>query len=93
MGIKIEVVGLRPGEKLYEELFYEFENEVGTSHEKIRLATHPELNIQLFNLKIKELEKAFNSFKTEMTKNLMLEIINIDQPSQAHTNNVLPITK
>ena len=33
--IKIEYVGLRPGEKLYEELITEGENIVPTPHEKI----------------------------------------------------------
>jgi len=36
--IAIEFIGLRPGEKLYEELFHGSENLVGTSHPKILLA-------------------------------------------------------
>lgn len=36
--IKIEYVGLRPGEKLYEELFHEQEQLLATGHEKLRLA-------------------------------------------------------
>lgn len=36
--IKIEYVGLRPGEKLYEELFHEQEQLLPTGHEKLRLA-------------------------------------------------------
>ncbi|MCL2410682.1 MAG: polysaccharide biosynthesis protein [Treponema sp.] len=33
--IKIEIVGIRPGEKLYEELFFNYETVDRTSHEKI----------------------------------------------------------
>lgn len=36
--IKIEYTGLRPGEKLYEELFHESEKLAGTTHPKILLA-------------------------------------------------------
>ncbi|MGI9227410.1 MAG: polysaccharide biosynthesis protein [Gammaproteobacteria bacterium] len=36
--IKIEIIGLRPGEKLYEELFHASEDYTGTKHPKILLA-------------------------------------------------------
>jgi FlaA1/EpsC-like NDP-sugar epimerase len=36
--IKIEYVGLRPGEKLYEELFDDYEEIIPTQHEKLRIA-------------------------------------------------------
>ena len=36
--IEIEYTGLRPGEKLYEELFHENENILATSHHKIKQA-------------------------------------------------------
>jgi FlaA1/EpsC-like NDP-sugar epimerase len=36
--IAIEYIGLRPGEKLYEELFHSSENLIGTKHPKILLA-------------------------------------------------------
>ncbi|MGE5153061.1 MAG: polysaccharide biosynthesis protein [Bdellovibrio bacteriovorus] len=36
--VAIEYIGLRPGEKLYEELFYDSEDLVATDHPKIRVA-------------------------------------------------------
>jgi FlaA1/EpsC-like NDP-sugar epimerase len=92
--IDIEVIGLRPGEKLYEELFYEFEKEVATEHKKIRRATHPEMDFQLLNKKITELEEISNSFDTELTRRLMREIIDMDLKSGNEKNsNVLPLSK
>jgi FlaA1/EpsC-like NDP-sugar epimerase len=41
LDIRIEYIGLRPGEKLYEELFYRSEELVATAHPKIRVARSP----------------------------------------------------
>jgi FlaA1/EpsC-like NDP-sugar epimerase len=38
--IEIEFTGLRPGEKLYEELYFDDERRVGTSHPKVFCALH-----------------------------------------------------
>ena len=47
--IAIEYCGLRPGEKLYEELFHEREALVPTSHEKIMRAQYREMDWQVLN--------------------------------------------
>ncbi len=53
--IKIEYVGLRPGEKLYEELITEGENIVPTRHEKIMVLKGIECDLELLNGKIDKL--------------------------------------
>jgi len=53
--IKIEYIGLRPGEKLYEELITEGENIVPTNHEKIMVLKGMECNLQILNGQIDEL--------------------------------------
>ena len=53
--IKIEYIGLRPGEKLYEELITEGENIVPTRHEKIMVLKGIECDVKLLNGKIEEL--------------------------------------
>jgi FlaA1/EpsC-like NDP-sugar epimerase len=53
--IKIEYVGLRPGEKLHEELITEGENIVPTRHEKIMVLKGMECDLKLLNGKIDEL--------------------------------------
>jgi FlaA1/EpsC-like NDP-sugar epimerase len=53
--IKIEYIGLRPGEKLYEELITEGEGILPTSHEKIMVLKGVDCNLQILNGKIDEL--------------------------------------
>ena len=45
--IKIVYTGLRGGEKIDEELFYEYESPDETSHEKLLLASHKKLDEKL----------------------------------------------
>jgi FlaA1/EpsC-like NDP-sugar epimerase len=53
--IKVEYIGLRPGEKLYEELITEGEGILPTSHEKIMVLRGNECNLQMLNGKIDEI--------------------------------------
>jgi len=53
--IKIEYIGLRPGEKLFEELITEGENIVPTRHEKIMVLKGVECDLQKLNGQIEEL--------------------------------------
>jgi FlaA1/EpsC-like NDP-sugar epimerase len=53
--IKIEYIGLRPGEKLYEELITDGEDIVPTHHDKIMVLKGTECDLELLNGKIDEL--------------------------------------
>ncbi|MFH2044915.1 MAG: nucleoside-diphosphate sugar epimerase/dehydratase [Pseudomonadota bacterium] len=55
--IKIEYVGLRPGEKLYEELITEGENVIPTSHKKIMALKGVDCNINMLNGNIEKLSR------------------------------------
>jgi len=55
LDIKIEYIGLRPGEKLYEELITEDENIVPTHHDKIMVLKGVDCDLQLLNGKVDEL--------------------------------------
>ncbi len=46
--IAIEYIGLRPGEKMHEELFYKNEALMGTGYEKLLLAKAPEYDSEVF---------------------------------------------
>nr|PZN02262.1 MAG: nucleoside-diphosphate sugar epimerase [Bacillota bacterium] len=73
--IKIEFIGLRPGEKLHEELFYDKEDVIKTQCEKIYLAktssSYSEFKKELENLKNiflasnKELQKLIERFEEQ----------------------------
>jgi len=54
--VEITYTGLRPGEKLYEELFHEKETLVGTGHDKILLARVREVAWSELQRQIEELE-------------------------------------
>ncbi len=60
--IAIKITGLRPGEKIYEELLGDGENTIATYHPKIMIAKVKEINAPFFKQKIKEL----NSFNEEL---------------------------
>ncbi|WJW76718.1 nucleoside-diphosphate sugar epimerase/dehydratase [Thiohalobacter sp. IOR34] len=60
--IEIVFTGLRPGEKLYEELFHEQEALQPTGHAKIRLARHRSLDWEALNSRFEALEAACRRF-------------------------------
>jgi len=67
--IKIETVGLRPGEKLYEELLMAEEGLITTKHKKIFIA-------QISDITIKELEQKLDKLNNiEYNKNYSLKIV------------------
>ncbi|MBU3948265.1 MAG: polysaccharide biosynthesis protein, partial [Proteobacteria bacterium] len=72
--IKIEYIGLRPGEKLYEELITEGENVIPTSHEKIMVLKGLDYNINMLNGNIDKLSK-FSEEQDQENIKKTLEII------------------
>lgn len=72
--IDIKITGLRPGEKLYEELLANGENTLPTYHKKILIGKVKELNYTLVKSKIDELCVS-NMFFNGNTMTLMKEIV------------------
>ena len=73
--IRIEYIGLRPGEKLFEELITEGEGIVPTSHEKIMVLSGTECNMDLLNGGIDELARLAYEQDTDKIKENLQEIV------------------
>lgn len=72
--IQIEIIGLRPGEKLYEELFFEEENVTSTIHDKIFVAKPTFTDYKLL---MKSLEEAKRIIKEGTDEDLKVYIQSI----------------
>jgi len=79
--IKIEYIGLRPGEKLYEELITESENIVPTSHEKIMVLKGMECNLYVLNDQVDELATLAANQDGKRIKTKLQEIVSDYSPS------------
>ena len=73
--IKIEMIGLRPGEKLYEELFHESEKYSGTKHPKILLAESRVVDWEQFSSQLEELSEACKEHNLKQIIALLKAII------------------
>lgn len=92
--IDIRITGLRPGEKLHEELFYADEQKIRTSHEKILIARHPEINAKQLSEIITELEAACATFDEVKIRKLLDSAVLLEQfGNRNNTSNIIPITQ
>ncbi len=76
--IQIKFTGLRPGEKLYEELLMAEEGLTETKHDKIHVAKPSEINMKDIKHKLSELNKLLDSATNEQKdeiKKVMQEIV------------------
>ncbi|WP_257163210.1 polysaccharide biosynthesis protein [Cetobacterium somerae] len=70
----IEIIGLRPGEKLYEELLYDVTAAIKTDNNKIFITNIDRMNVDL-NYHLKKLEEAIKNPEKEELKELMKNFI------------------
>ena len=73
--IKIEIVGLRPGEKLYEELLNNTSKTLPTHHEKITIVQEKYENLDFVQGLVKELIKISKDFSKNEIVAKMKEIV------------------
>ena len=73
--IDIIYTGLRPGEKLYEELFHEKEALQSTTHEKILLARYREFDWERLNELMDAIELACSEYDEERVRSIMKKLV------------------
>ena len=73
--VEIQITGLRPGEKLYEEVLNELEGTKPSFHEKIRIAEVRQYDYQKVNQAIEELIAIAKQFENMATVRKMKEIV------------------
>lgn len=73
--INIKIVGLRPGEKLYEELLNDTSKTIPTYHEKIMIAEELQDEFEVLHFDIDELIQIANHFKNEEVVLKMKQIV------------------
>ncbi len=72
--IEIVYTGLRPGEKLYEELFYDKEALSGTNHAKIMLSRYQDVSDDIMS-KLDDIRQACNTCDEKRIKRLLCELV------------------
>ncbi|MCG7871465.1 MAG: polysaccharide biosynthesis protein [Candidatus Thiodiazotropha lotti] len=73
--IQIEYIGLRPGEKLYEELFHEKEELAKTSHEKVLLAHHRQVDWEWLNGVMQQMTTATEALDSQQLRALLGQLV------------------
>lgn len=73
--IQIIYTGLRPGEKLFEELFHELEPYEQTQHEKIFLAHPRQADWDKLGSHLREAELAVKRYDTEVLQRILLRLV------------------
>ncbi|MBI2993844.1 MAG: polysaccharide biosynthesis protein [Gammaproteobacteria bacterium] len=89
--VRIEFTGLRPGEKLFEELFHSYEQREQTAHRKIFLARHPEIDRQFLEARLTELRAACDHFDEEAIAGLLKTLTSGAPLREARASNVVSI--
>ncbi|MDX6567908.1 MAG: hypothetical protein QOH15_486, partial [Gaiellales bacterium] len=73
--IAIEVVGIRPGEKLDEDLFEKWETVAPTAHAKVRRATRPTIDAAWLEGRLDSLEQLSRDGDTLKAEELLLQMV------------------
>lgn len=89
--VKIEYIGLRPGEKMHEELFHPKERPVKTGHKKLWLARSREYDGNDIRRKISELQAACVRFDDELLLRLLKELVPEYSKTEESVDNLVYI--
>lgn len=73
--IAIEFSGLRPGEKLYEELLHSAENDLATCHDQIFIAQPESFDLKKLHQEIREIIRIANRFDNDLVIKKLKHIV------------------
>lgn len=93
--VDIVFTGLRPGEKLYEELFYDDEPLISTDHDKISLVQAPARDLQNIDSLIQEFNEACDAYDSKRVNELLWSLIPQHKVTResSRESNVIPMPK
>lgn len=84
-GIAIEVIGIRPGEKLYEELFYNRDNALPTRHPKILRADSAAIARYDMEKSLRDLDAAITAEDEAQARKLLFNLIGRENTAEQTT--------
>jgi len=90
--IEIVYTGLRPGEKLFEELFHAHESYAKTSHEKIFLTRSSDLNLDNMVEQLQRAEHAVRQYDNAQLRQILLELVPEMGKVPPRKRKVVPLT-
>ena len=73
--VEIQYVGLRPGEKLYEELFYDDEAKETTANDKVFRARHASADWRMVRQVVTQLEQSLDTAGDDDIKRILAELV------------------
>ncbi|MCL2348349.1 MAG: polysaccharide biosynthesis protein [Planctomycetaceae bacterium] len=80
--VEIQYTGLRPGEKLYEELYFDSEQTLETDHPKLRAATHRLFPIELVQTQMHSLCRLLDGGSDDQLKEMLHDFVPEYRPFQ-----------
>ncbi len=86
--INIEITGLRPGEKLYEELLCDTETNIATEHERIYINNLELIDVKELNNNICKLEKLAKISDSHEIVNTLVHLVGTYQPQRDNIGEV-----
>lgn len=87
--IEIVYTGLRPGEKLYEELFHEKENLTSTNHNKILLSESRKMDWEKLDIVLDKIELACDQYDEVKLKQLIHDLVP-EMYEEKHAGRIIP---